>query len=319
MNRSADDTMIVVERRAIIEWYPYPQNLEGVASAWTLARDRIARLSYLLAEGHKPTTLHTLNSIGFVDNSRAACFGLVSSIPTSVSPAKGIISLFHLLSRSVVSPASPTIPAYALLPSLAERFNLAALMASSLYTFRLARWYHKRFNSIHVGFMYDEFPNIIPKLPDLTKPYVGGFVVSRPDDPTGVSLHPGKDLQTTPTIKELEIYFHPSYRVALPSQGPLAHFRAAFDFYSFGVMLAEIGFWNTMHKIVPQHNRMAPEDLRKAIISKCSNDLACWMGDRYREVTLRCLRAEDVDAGGIGEDLNDFYWEVVLELIKCLP
>jgi hypothetical protein len=31
------------------------------------------------------------------------------------------------------------------------------------------------------------------------------------------------------------------------------------------------------------------------------------------------LRAEDVDAGGIGEDLNDFYWEVVLELIKCLP
>lgn len=309
--QKADETIVAGERRVLVEWYPYPKSQEGVTSAWELARERISRLSYLLTESNKPETLHTLNSIGYVDNSRASCFGLVSPIPPWASPAKGTVSLSNLLSRNVVSPASSTAQGHALLPRLSERFNLAALMASSLYTFRLTRWYHKRFNSTHVTFMYANDTNQGPRLPDLSNPYVGGFVVSRPDDPAGISL------QVNPTNAELGIYFHPSCRVAPPAQVP--PFRTAFDIYSFGLMLAEIGFWNTMHKIVPQYKKITPEEFREAVITKCTNDLACWMGNRYREVTLRCLRAEQIDAGGVGEELNNFYWDVVLELIKCVP
>lgn len=225
---------------------------------------------------------------------------------------KELYLFFDLLSGRVVSPASSTAEGRALLPSLSERFNLAALLASSLYTFRLTRWFHKRFNSTRVTFMYAGNTNEAPKLPDLTKPYVGGFVVSRP------ALQERRmELQVNPTNTELGIYFHPSYLVASPAQVP--RFRAAFDIYSFGVMLAEIGFWNTMHRIVPQHRRMLPEEFRKAVITECANDLACWMGNRYREVTLRYPQAEEIGAGGVGEDLNDFYWDVVLELIKCVP
>jgi hypothetical protein len=40
------------------------------------------------------------------------------------------------------------------------------------------------------------------------------------------------------------------------------------------------------------------------------------MGERYCDATLRCLSAERVKDGGVGESLNDLYWQAVLELIK---
>src|SRR5271155_4388265 len=55
------------------------------------------------------------------------------------------------------------------------------------------------------------------------------------------------------------------------------------------------------------------------MMEKCKTHLGCWMGERYCDATLRCLNAERVKDGGVGEDLNDFYWQAVLELIKCVP
>ena len=34
----------------------------------------------------------------------------------------------------------------------------------------------------------------------------------------------------------------------------------------------------------------------------CDNDLAWWAGKRYRDVVLRCLRVEDVENDGAGDD-----------------
>jgi hypothetical protein len=52
---------------------------------------------------------------------------------------------------------------------------------------------------------------------------------------------------------------------------------------------------------------------------KCKTDLGCWMGERYCDATLRCLNAERVKDDEVGEDLNDFYWQAVPELIKRIP
>jgi hypothetical protein len=67
--------------------------------------------------------------------------------------------------------------------------------------------------------------------------YIGGFVVSRPDTPTEIFLPGVPD-------KEAELYLHPGLRVQAPQKPP--KLKTAFDIYSFGLLLAEIGFWNTL-------------------------------------------------------------------------
>jgi hypothetical protein len=87
-------------------------------------------------------------------------------------------------------------------------------------------------------------------------------------------------------------------------------------------LLAEIGFWNTLPVFALGRQRksdLSPTALRAAVIEKYKTDLTCWMGERYRDATLRCLNAEKINEGGVGEELNNFYWQVVLELIKCVP
>lgn len=301
------------ESKVLLEWYPYPPPQAGL-STWNIAQERIARLSYLLEAQKKPSTLHTLDALGFVDNPSAESFGLVYSLPTWSSARLEPITLYHILSKEIPKSAAghtPTpIPS---LPNLEQRYELAAILASTLYTFMLARWHHKRFHSSSVLFLFPSSASPLTAMPDLSKPYVGGFVVSRPDAPTEISL-PGVP------AKNAGLYLHPDLRVQPPNKPP--KYRSVFDIYSFGLLLAEIGFWNTIPVIVlgKQKNKdPSATALRSLVLEKCKVDLGCWMGQRYRDVVLRCLNAERLDEGGVGEELNDFYWHVVLELIKCVP
>jgi len=62
-------------------------------------------------------------------------------------------------------------------------------------------------------------------------------MVSRLDTPTEISLPGVPD-------KEAELYLHPGLRARAPQKPP--KFKTAFEISSFGLLLAEIGFWNTL-------------------------------------------------------------------------
>jgi hypothetical protein len=263
-----------------------------------LAEDRFGRLAYLLDASRKPSTLQSLATRGYINNEIAEHFGLVYDIPPSILTTRGPISLYQLLTRRKETARDP-------LPTLGQRYGLATSLAASLYTFMLSQWHHKRFFSRNVTLLYkDKTP--LPRLPDLENPYIGGFSVSRPEDPVGRSVE--GDLSDGE-----KLYLHPLYRPWLSHNQP--KYRLAYDIYSFGLMLVEIGWWNLLMKIVPSSRN--GEDFRELVITKCRDDLACWMGERYLAVTLRCLNVDETDLGGVGENLSDFYWHVVLELIKC--
>lgn len=278
--------------RVLIEWYTSP------AGSYLKAMERLARLSHLLRAEHKPSTLGTLSSRGIVPSPNIDAIGLVFSIPPTADPTKPPISLYQLLEHKPPRP----------LPTLHQRLYLASALSSTLYTFLLARWHHKRFISDSIVFLY-ELSHTGP-LPDLARPYVAGFGLSRPEDPQATSFPLAR--------AEFEAYLHPALLAAEAAGVTPPKTRAAFDVYSFGLVLVEIGFWIPLRKIVGDGggNRGA-EAVRKRVVDKCERDLACWSGERYRDVTLRCLRAEDVDKGGVGEELSDFFDVVVAELARC--
>ncbi|KAK3899697.1 hypothetical protein C8A05DRAFT_36673 [Staphylotrichum tortipilum] len=280
--------------RVLIEWYNYP------ASAYLKAMERLARLSHLLRAEHKPTTLSTLPSRGVVHSSNIDAIGLIFSIPPTADPTKLPVSLHQLLEHKPPRP----------LPTLHQRLHLASALSSTLYTFLLARWHHKRFISDSIVFLYEL--SRAGSLPDLARPYVAGFGLSRPEDPQATSF-------PLTRADKFEIYLHPALAAAKAAGvTPLPKARAAFDVYSFGLVLVEIGFWIPLRKVVGDGGRNGDaETVRARVVDKCERDLACWAGERYRYVTLRCLRAEDMDAGGVGEELSDFFDVVVAELARC--
>jgi hypothetical protein len=303
----------VEETRVLIEWYPFPLSTGNDDSDYNtrnLAQIRISQLSYLLLSSQKPSTLHTFDSIGYlVHNSR---FGLIFSLPPLSSPLVRPVTLFDLLARRPARLGGTTSAAPFPYPTLEQRYHLAAVLASSLYTFMLARWHHKRFVSSNIAFL---FPSESISTPNLSHPFVGGFALSRPDGKGEISI-----VGSTPG--ELNIYLHPNLRVRPPQKLP--NYIRAYDIYSFGILLVEIGFWNTLSSIAPSRGKSAtpveqlePQHFKEKIVKESRARLGCWMGERYRAVTLRCLNVCNEAEGGIGEELSEFYWGVVLPLIEC--
>ena len=289
-----------------MEWYAYPSPQAGIDVRQTAA-DRMAQLSFLLRRENRPSTLHSLNALGYVENDPAQAFGLVYELPSAYETSALPSTLHDLLSRRALHNGQPCP-----LPSLERRYELAAILASSLYTFMLGRWHHKRFNSHNIFFL-PLLNSPHSSALDVSNPYVGGYAFSRLDKPQEISLiGPSKD--------DVELYLHPDAQKSNSSlkspEKPRERFRRAFDVYSFGILLAEIGFWTTLHKIAGR-TTAKPSEVRERLVKECKSKLACWMGERYRDVTLLCLNVELEN--GLGQSFNDFYLEVVLEVTKCVP
>lgn len=301
--RNYDDEPFSIVRSSngqvcLIEWYQLPETTRAILELRSIARERLAKLSVLLSAENKPSTLCAAESIGYVDANHFYRLGLVSRVPDGACITTLPVSLYSLLCRKSLPGTSSQAP----LPTLSQRFTLASALASSLYTFMLARWYHKTFNSLNIYFMFSEAGN---NLPNLNSPLVGGYSVSRPSTEEEISI-----CGTQTSLSET--YLHPQLRVS--AQRP--KYASKYEVYAFGLLLAEIGFWRPISKIAAAHS-LSADGLKDAVIAKSSSDLACWMGEQYRDVTLRCLRVDDALGTQIGDGLSDFYWSVVLELTRC--
>ncbi|RYP80977.1 hypothetical protein DL769_002194 [Monosporascus sp. CRB-8-3] len=292
-------------QRFLVEWYPFP-NRAGYSdyeAILELAEERLKRLSLLLQEETKPSTLIALAPHGCFRCDSLSAFGLVSVLPREISNTLSPIFLHDLLLRKLKDPNTSSH----FLPTLSQRFAIASSLASSLYTFMLARWHHKRFNSQSILFASP----IGSHLPDLTKPLVCGYSVSRPSNPEQISL-------LGPSDEEQDLYLHPDLR---QNANTRPKYQREHEIYAFGLLLVEIGFWNTLARIATTKDQKAASrsggDLRGFLINKCTTEMACWMGSRFRDVTLRCLKVGHSSKQGCSSDTNDFYWDVVLELVQC--
>jgi hypothetical protein len=133
-------------------------------------------------------------------------------------------------------------------------------------------WLHKDLTASNVAF----FPKKhVPQSHCIREPLLIGFSHSRPDDPLGFF-----EGLTKPSVKD---YQHPTY--LRNGRG----YKPEFDYYSFGIILIEIGCWTPIGKITEKYTGTY-EERRQKLISDRAPGLARYMGRDYVEAVKFCLK-----------------------------
>ena len=186
---------------------------------------------------------------------------------------------------------------------LHNRFDIAHKIAKSIWTFHTDEWVHKSIRSQSVVFFRGCGGAVMYQAPFLVN-----FEYSRPAD--------GPTVFTWDEDDKKNIYRHPD------RQGPpLRSFNKIHDIYALGVVLLEIGLWQTAAHVREQaemklesSTRFNRYDLRDAFVAVAKHDLPRLMGLPYRNAVLTCLKGEfscRVHETGFG---MEFYQKVAQNL-----
>ena len=254
----------------LIEWVEYDREAIEERLAHLRRMDDLARMMHSASERHPD--LHSIDCIGYTDDSDRSRYGLVYR-----APAPSHSSLHALISSADLKT-----------PDLDARVRLAATLSVATWSLHSLDWLHKSLCSSNVLFFPSAFSASAHRatataalVPDISKPYLTGFDASRPDLDTALSVVP-----RNPSIANL--HRHPSSLRGIP-------YAKAFDIYSLGLVLLEIGLWKVLTTYHKSH--YSAERWRdKVVLPVLVPGLGSKVGKRYKEVVDMCL--------GVGEDLT---------------
>lgn len=246
-------------------------------------RRRTENLTRILNSDLEPLGLSILHCVGYLDQSRNVT-GYAFRLPSGAQPGQEPFTLYDLLKR-VERPNQPKE-----FPDLGERFELAKALVTTVFNIHNIGWVHKNIQPKNILFW--------PKLdareePDLSKPYLMGFDISRPNQPGEVSEKPLSHFED-------DLYRHPHYK------GMYARsFQPSFDIYSLGVILYEIGVWRNIayqgssKSNDPRRPSLPTYDSDPQLIEKMVDRgkimaMKQYTGARYRDAVKSCL-SKDFD------------------------
>ncbi|OAL39739.1 hypothetical protein AYO20_01136 [Fonsecaea nubica] len=270
----------------LIEWKPYDPRATG-SRAFVIAL-RAEGLCRLL-EKFSATSLSVPSCLGFFDDVDGGRFGFTFPLPQT--PLYG-----GLLQPANLNDLISGQPA---LPPLEDRFKLASTLARTLFAFHCSEWLHKDFSSHNI---------LLGTLPgnnssaDLTQPFVVGFTYSRPEDHEGVS----SEIRQTQSLKHL-LYQHPS--LLLHSTPVAPRYCKAFDLWSLGCVLLEIGLWRRLKDLWKPKYAENPTTWTDRLRNVWVGELRGRCGGQYEHVVTRCLSASEQDFESSG-----LFWEIIGKL-----
>jgi hypothetical protein len=222
-------------QHVLIEWkaayadntggpFPLASHLQQQPGREEEAEHRIRLLVDLLSLD-KPASFMVARCLGYVkepprsgDWNSKLRFGIVFQ-----RPASELITLRQLLTGQ-----GPK-------PSLTERMRLCTALAESIYNFHAVNWLYKGLQSDNII-----FPVTSAGQPALSSPVLTGFELSRPASRADLTEKPTTDLFQ-------DIYRHPS---AQSSDARFNVYRKAYDIYSLGIVLTEVGLWRPIECVV---------------------------------------------------------------------
>lgn len=173
-------------------------------------------------------------------------------------------------------------------PPLGDRFALAYSLASAFSLFHAAGWLHKGFHSDNISF-FSRKDNLGVTV---TEPFITGFQYSRLQDEGSLSYGPLEN-------KELEYYYHPQADKGFSKQR---------DLYGLGVVLLEIGSWETMSKRVSESKKQTLTSRiawQQYLLKMVNRELGFMMGEQYQQVVRVLLSSElpSDEEGGTDDEL----------------
>ncbi|KAI9720883.1 MAG: hypothetical protein M1812_002722 [Candelaria pacifica] len=179
-------------------------------------------------------------------------------------------------------------------PSLGEKFRLAHGLARCIAQLQMVKWVHESFRSENILFFPSGATEQDTSTPsrgsiEYSEPWVMGFEFSRPEGGFSegfIDIHPARD-----------VYRHPE------RQGrPKRMFNKMHDIYALGVVLLEIGLWSPALSLSKDEFRHARAmDIQAHLVKNAGKRLGAYMGDRFKDIVLRCLNGDF----GITEDTKE--------------
>lgn len=293
-NDVADEEPEHTRDRVFIEWVLY-------SPSWEEQTDEEKILKMLgLAEtlhGSRPDSFHVLDCVGVVPPGKELNhpgFGLVFRYPefARFDIMCNVVTLAGLLRRKD----------FAVL--LEYRFSIALHICSSVYHLHSSGFLHKNICAINLLFFLNELQPKYLLHKESLEPYLVGFNLSRP---IGNGFHSYIDAYSSEPFE----HRHPDY---IPGK---TRFEMAYDYYSVGVALLEIGFWEPISAFRIRHRELKNSDFKQVLIDRYAPQLGKKMGSLYMNIVSACLRG-DFRQGQDGKDDGDvcdrFYWSVVAPL-----
>ena len=248
-----------------------------------------------------PRELFSPTCIGSVDDPEQLYrFGWIFNMPEGSHEGTLLKTLHDVLGQSQHK------------PSLAQRISLSWKLASSLSCLHTANWLHKGIHSGNVIFTCEE------ERFDLERPILSGFEYSSPpsDKIAAFRTHNAR----------WDTYRWPSLQNEAPRAGV---FRKKHDVYSLGLVLLEIAHWKPLCELmclkrlpVPSNQNarvrgwlLGEEKFPPFVNENPLHELRNIAGDKYEEVTKRCLDGSDYDSED-GIAFHAAFNELVIEKVK---
>ena len=301
------------ERKVILETMPYWQkqhrsNSEEFQQAIQAMFSRVQDLVEILQARPLPINLRILDCLGTFHDPQKAGFELVYGFPSERTvPIRLNKLLRHRKSSEVY-------------PGLGQKLVLAKTLVACIQCLHTFGWIHKTLSSFNVLFFHDPEH----KLSDLDfgQPYMIGLDHSRRDgkgeysQPALNSANPGS---STDFVRACREYLHPDYRLGSVTSGGASPFIIAYDYYSLGLLLLEIGTWTSLSNIYDstRFQNCDPRHLRQEYINYCDEHLGKATGPIFQSVTKRCLQYNAMDVDKVSAEII-FQAEVVDQLGRCV-
>lgn len=290
------------KRVVLVEWKRYDKHLGEAIKQQQLGRLR--DLAGLLNMDHKPPSLQVPHCLGFVADEWHPRIGFVFEYGVCTPPW----SLQDVLGGTPI-------------PYVGDRFRLARELSLSVCILHSAGWLHKGIRSENIIFSSPPptragSTNAAAPAP-LDNPLLLGFEYARPDVPGAFSE------TIDNSSPQALLYRHPQ---SIDAEGrPRSRFEPAFDVYSLGVVLLEIGLWCSVEGLWSKGQYAGRLDRRFArhLRDHYAAQLGGKMGKIYMEVVTACLSGQYASCGGVGPEAGKktqerLYWAVVNPLSKLV-
>lgn len=254
-------------QQVLVEWRYY----ECVSADKLVNHELFIRAEAIadLLSQEKPEEFRALDCRGFFHEPARLAFGIVYRFPKWTELEKEKMKPVSL--RDLIAQTTRLLKRQ---PHLEDKYKLAHTLARSVLEFHLIGWLHKRLMSSNIAFFATT-----KRLEDpwFQKPYIVGFNHSRPDEPSAFTR--GHD------DLSVERYHHPAYCQ------PFQRFCAEFDYYSLGIVLLEIGLWQTLDQITDSYTG-SPEEIRDKLLTSRITLLKQTMGRTYYEAVRVCVQGD---------------------------
>ncbi|KAF2822074.1 hypothetical protein CC86DRAFT_425642 [Ophiobolus disseminans] len=200
---------------------------------------------------------------------------------------------------------------------LGARVAVARSLVLTFFRLHSVGWLHKNFRSDNVLLLESQEVGNSADDFELGPAFVCGFDLSRQDMPYELTERLPTQLREQSVARERDLYRHPD--LSAPTQhilvdsNPVEEYEPprdvssqpryckAYDAYSLGVVLVEIGLWQPVRQLVRKGE--APAVFHARLLSEFLPELRYRMGKNYYNLVAKCLSGEFGDAGvGLAEE-----------------